>query len=191
MSAVVALIPRVLHEEAMNRFETIWEQYEKELSAYVLSRVRDKEIQKEVMQEVALKIFVSLHQQKAHLRGWLYRICKNAINDYFRRENREDFEMKMDDEPAGHILDECLVYMLEQLYIEDKEILEETQLQGYTLKEVAEQRSLSLSAIKSKVFRAKKSLANLFFSCCEYERNSRGEIVEFEACNDMCLKKGD
>lgn len=54
------------------KFESIWKEYERELSSFVLSRVKDVEVQKEIMQEVALKIFVSLHTQNKHLRGWLY-----------------------------------------------------------------------------------------------------------------------
>jgi len=45
-------------------FENIWKEYERELSSFVLSRVGDVEIQKEIMQEVALKIFTSIHTQK-------------------------------------------------------------------------------------------------------------------------------
>jgi len=45
-------------------FENIWKEYERELSSFVLSRVGDVEIQKEIMQEVALKIFTSVHTQK-------------------------------------------------------------------------------------------------------------------------------
>ncbi len=69
-------------------FDNIWKDYEQELSAYILSRVYDIEIQKEIMQEIALKIFTSLHLQKEHLRGWLYSLTKNCIIDHSRKTNK-------------------------------------------------------------------------------------------------------
>lgn len=166
----------------VSNFEGVWKDYEQELSAFVLSRVRDKEIQKEVMQEVALKIFTSLHLQKKHLRGWLYMLTKNAINDYFRKENKPLILLEEQlDEPRGHLLSECLTPMLETLKDEEKEILSLTQLKQYSLAEVEQQKGLSHSAVKSRLFRAKKSLAQSFFSCCDYERNARNDVVDFSA----------
>ncbi len=161
-------------------FEIIWETYERELSSFVLSRVRDKEIQKEIMQEVALKIFVSLHKQKKHLRGWLYTITKNCINDYYRTQNRPKAEIEEPTEESEHIVSECLYPMLDKLKPHEKEILQSIQLQGFSLKEVATQKGLSHAAVKSRLLRAKQSLASVLFSCCEYEKNSQGDVVDFK-----------
>lgn len=167
-------------------FDSIWAMYEKELSAFVLSRVYDVEIQKEIMQEVALKIFTSLHNQQKHLRGWLYRLTKNSIIDYYRKANKPIPNLEQEIESEEHILSECLTPMLHALKTDEKEILELTQLQGYSLKEVAIRKNIPLNTAKSKLFRAKKSLASKFFSCCAYERNSKGEVVGFGDCEDRC-----
>jgi len=166
----------------MKDFETIWREYEQELSAYVLSRVREVEVQKEVMQEVALKIFTSLHLQREHLRGWLYTLTKNAIVDYYRKHAKPPLEIEVETELKAHILSECLRPMLNSLKSQEKEMLELTQLQEYSLKEVATQKSIPLNTAKSQLFRAKKALASAFFTCCAYERNERGEIVDFDGC---------
>jgi RNA polymerase sigma-70 factor (ECF subfamily) len=147
------------------------------LSAYVLSRVYDSEVQKEIMQEVALKIFVSMHHQKEHLRGWLYRLTKNTISDHYRKSNRPLPLLEKEEEPEEHIMQECLQPMLNQLKPQEKEILSLTQLEQYSLKEVASMKKITLNTAKSQLFRAKKALAHNFFSCCLYERNTRGEIV--------------
>ena len=165
----------------MQEFESIWNEYEKELSLFVLSRVRDKEIQKEVMQEVALKIFTSLALQKDHLRGWLYTITKNSITDYYRKvqkplPNLEEVAPKED-----HILKECLSEMIGLLKEEEKEILRLTQLELFSLQEVASMKNLPQNTVKSKLYRAKKALSREFFSCCDYERNDRGDVVDFVA----------
>ncbi len=163
-------------------FERIWQEYERELSGYVLSRVGDVEIQKEVMQEVALKIFTSLHLQKEHLRGWLYRLTKNTITDYFRKANRVLVAFEEEAEAEPYLLLECLAPMMQSLKEQDREILELTQLQQFSLREVAKLKKIPLNTAKSRLFRAKKALANRLFSCCSYERNSKGEVVDYEGC---------
>ena len=166
-------------------FDDIWKTYERELSAYVLSRVGDKELQKELMQEIALKIFTSLHLQKEHLRGWLYTLTKNTITDHYRKMNKPLPELKEEIEVEEHLLLECLQPMMETLKVEEKEILELSQIEQYSLVKIARMKNLPLNTVKSKLFRAKKSLAENFFSCCVYERNSRGEVVDFVA-KDGC-----
>ena len=160
-------------------FDEIWKTYERELSAYVLSRVGDVELQKELMQEIALKIFTSLHLQKEHLRGWLYTLTKNTITDHYRKANRPLPILEVEMEHEEHIMLECLEPMLKTLSLEEQEILQLTQLEQYSLQEVATQKNLSHSAVKSRLFRAKKALAKSLFTCCAYERNSRGEVVDF------------
>ncbi|SFV65679.1 RNA polymerase sigma factor SigZ [hydrothermal vent metagenome] len=162
----------------------IWEEYERELSSFVLSRVGDIEIQKEVMQEVALKIFTSLHLQKEHLRGWLYMLTKNVITDYYRKSNKPLPEFEEEVLSPNHILADCLRPMLNSLKDQEKAILELTQLQQFSLSEVATQKNIPINTVKSQLFRAKKSLAEKFFSCCEYERNTKGEVVGFSGCGD-------
>ena len=167
-------------------FENIWEEYERELSSFVLSRVGDVEIQKEIMQEMALKIFTSMHTQKKHLRGWLYTLTKNAISDYFRKVNRPLPELEEEIEVEEHLLLECLTPMLNSLKQEEQEILKLTQLEQYSLKEVASSKDIPLNTAKSQLFRAKKALSEKFFSCCTYERNARGEVVDFFGCDGGC-----
>ena len=167
-------------------FENIWEEYERELSSFVLSRVGDVEIQKEIMQEVALKIFTSMYTQKKHLRGWLYTLTKNAISDYFRKVNRPLPELEEEIEVEEHLLLECLAPMLNSLKEEEQEILKLTQLEQYSLKEVASSKNIPLNTAKSQLFRAKKALAERFFSCCTYECNARGEVVDFFGCDGRC-----
>jgi len=166
-------------------FESIWKEYERELSAYVLSRVRDVEVQKEVMQEVALKIFTSLHLQKEHLRGWLYTLTKNAISDYYRKVTQPLAELEVV-EVDEHVLIECLYPIMDTLKAEEQEILKLTQIQGYGLKEVALEMNLPFNTVKSRLFRAKKSLSSKLFTCCMYEKNDKGEVVDFSDCSGTC-----
>ena len=169
-------------------FEIIWEKYEKELSFFVFSRVRDKEIQKDIMQEIALKIFTSLHLQKDHLRGWIYQITKNVIIDYYRKFNKPlpEVEDVIVEEPEEHVLTKCLMPMLSSLKTEDKEVLELSQLKQYSLKEIALKKDLPFNTVKSKLFRAKKLLSQKFFSCCTYEFDVHGNVIGYSDCKNVC-----
>ena len=171
---------------AHSNFETIWRTYEKELSSYVLSRVGDSEIQKEIMQEAALKIYTSLHMQKDHLRGWLYRIVKNAMADYFRKQGKPLPQLGEPVQEESYPLTECLKPMMARLSKQEQEILELTQIQQYCLRDVAEQRKIPLNTAKSQLFRAKNALAKRLFSCCEYERNAKGEVTDFTDLEGVC-----
>ena len=166
-------------------FESIWREYERELSSFVFSRVKDIDIHKDIMQEVALKIFISLHSQKKHIRGWIYQITKNTIFDYYRKINRPlpDFQVEVQEK---HPLSECLVPILDSLKEGEKEILELTQLQQYSLKEVAFKKDVPLNTVKSQLFRAKQSLNKKFFSCCNYKYDKNGNIVDYDKCIIDC-----
>ena len=170
------------------KFEHIWQEYEGELSSYVLSRVGDIEIQKEIMQEVAIKIFTSLHFQKKHLRGWLYSLAKNIIIDHYRRVNRPLPQIENELKEEDYVLEECLKPMLNRLKPKEQEILELIQLQQYSIKEVAIQKNIPINTIKSQLFRAKKALALNLLSCCEYERNREGLVVDYFGCDSGCSK---
>lgn len=163
----------------MKSFEEVWHNYEKQLSTFVLSRVYDVEVQKEIMQEVALKIFTSIHQQKKHLRGWIYQITKNVIIDYYRKENKPLPEFQEIEASDGHIMQECLTPMLSKLSKVEQEILKLHYFQEYSLSEIAQMKQMPLNTVKSKLHRAKKSLGRAFFSCCDYEKNARGDTVNF------------
>ena len=108
--------------------------------------------------------------------------------DYYRKANKPLPEFQKEIEREEHLLLECLTPMMNSLKAEEKEMLELTQLQQYSLREVAEKKNIALNTAKSQLFRAKKALASKFFSCCTYERNAKGEIVDFLNCEGKCSK---
>lgn len=170
----------------MKTFESIWSEYENELSSFVLSRVYDVEIQKEIMQEVALKIYQSLHQQNKHLRGWVYQITKNTIVDYYRKMAKPLPQIEEREEPIPHMMSECLKPMLEKLTSEEKELLELHYIQEFSIAEITQSKQLPFNTVKSKLYRAKRSLGKAFFSCCTYERDRVGNVVDFTLRQKGC-----
>ena len=108
------------------------------------------------------------------------------ISDYYRKVNKPLPEIEDELEAEEHILLQCLTPMLNSLKQEEQEILKLTQIEQYSLKEVASSKNISLNTAKSQLFRAKKALAEKFFSCCTYERNTRGKVVDFFGCEGRC-----
>jgi RNA polymerase sigma-70 factor, ECF subfamily len=72
-------------------FKPLYEKYFKKIFLFVLRRVGEKEIARDITQQVFLKALNSI--RKFQLRGlpfsaWLFRIAINECNDYFRKSKK-------------------------------------------------------------------------------------------------------
>ncbi|MBI3219227.1 MAG: sigma-70 family RNA polymerase sigma factor [Bacteroidetes bacterium] len=73
-------------------FKPLYEKYFKKIFLFVFRRVGEKEIARDITQQVFLKALNSI--RKFQLRGlpfsaWLFRIAINECNDYFRKTKKE------------------------------------------------------------------------------------------------------
>ena len=82
--------PAPAHEARtiMDRSEKIWQEYHARLRAFVKRRISDDCAADDVLQEVFLKMHVSLNSLKdeAKLQSWLYQIARNAVVDHYRSQ---------------------------------------------------------------------------------------------------------
>ena len=181
---------------AASSFEDIWLKFDKELTNFVRSRVYDTDIVKDIMQEVAIKIFKqqqTLREQKK-LRGWLYQITKNTIIDYFRVHHKKVpdnlyYELTQNsekDKVDEQAIEQCMPAMINRLKPKDKEVLILSSLKELSLKEVANKLHLSESGAKSRIKRSKEALASELFECCNFEKNKRGEIINYHQKDKNC-----
>ena len=81
-------------------FDKAYDLYHKAVFAYILSRIEQREVAKDLMQEVYLRawkqIDVGYDMGLDRSRYWLFRIAKNIIIDYYRyRSNRSETEDRM------------------------------------------------------------------------------------------------
>ncbi len=72
-------------------FKPLYEKYFKKIFLFILRRVTEKEIARDITQQVFLKALNSL--RKFQVRGlpfsaWLFRIAINECNDYFRKTKK-------------------------------------------------------------------------------------------------------
>jgi RNA polymerase sigma-70 factor (ECF subfamily) len=68
--------------------ETIWKAFHQELFNFINKRVKDKDISKDILQDVFIKIHLKLKtlSDKDKLASWVYQITRNSILDYFRKQ---------------------------------------------------------------------------------------------------------
>ncbi|OXM16335.1 RNA polymerase sigma factor [Paenibacillus herberti] len=70
-------------------FQEIYQTYHQPVFAFILTRVGQREIAKDLMQEVFLRAWRQIHVGyeigRENCRFWIFRITKNLITDYYRQ----------------------------------------------------------------------------------------------------------
>ena len=66
----------------------IWNQFSDRIYAFILSRVNDEEVAKDLLQEVFMKIHTKLDglNNESSLSSWLFTVTRNTIYDYYRQK---------------------------------------------------------------------------------------------------------
>lgn len=178
------------------------EQVRAQLRALIGRRVSDPEAVEDLVQEVLLRFSsaASGDEQIRNVPGWLGRVARNAIIDYYRTRRRLDpieeaaqvadptawsFTDEPDDQ-AGRELAKCLRPLLERLPSASREALVLTDLDGLTQAAAADALGLSFSGMKSRVQRARLQLRALLVACCPVDLDRRGRIVDYTPPAQSC-----
>jgi RNA polymerase sigma-70 factor (ECF subfamily) len=160
------------------------------LNRFIAARVRDPHAAQDIAQDVLLK----LHQQvdavpeEEKLPAWIFAVARNAIIDYRRRNSvrdhatldRTEVPTESAEPDAVAELAPCITRMVEHLAEPYRSALKLVDLEGTTQQELADRESISLSAAKSRVQRARRQLRAMSHDCCNIEQNARGELVDFQ-----------
>ncbi|AFV01169.1 RNA polymerase sigma factor SigZ [Dehalobacter sp. DCA] len=131
----------------------------------------------------------------AKINAWIYRITRNTIVDYYRKQNKSIALMKFtenltnvedEDLSASGEIASCLKTMIEHLPEKYKEAIMLTEFYELTQKELSERLGLSLSGAKSKVQRARGLLKEMLLGCCHLEFDRLGNIIEYSHKTKDC-----
>jgi RNA polymerase sigma-70 factor, ECF subfamily len=70
-----------------NAFAALYDLYAQKIYAFLLSRIRHKEIAEDLLQETFVKVWKALpqFQNNGNFSAWVYRIATNCMNDHFRK----------------------------------------------------------------------------------------------------------
>lgn len=168
-------------------------QLQHSLHGYLRRHLPDPALADDLLQEVFAKALISKRAGRRidNLGGWLYAATRTTLVDYFRSTRTSlgplDVNMAMPepDDPRLHQeLSNCLRPFIEQLPPLYSDTLIATELEGVTMRDLAETQGVLVSAIKSRAMRARAKLKELLLACCrvemvdglvsDYHRNNAG-----------------
>ena len=175
----------------------LWNTFNRELYLFILSKVKDGDIAKDILQDS----FIKIHKNLVHLKNeksikfWIYRIVNNSIIDHFRN-NKPGYEFsdkdvitEADNEMTS-CLSSCILPFIEKLPSKYKEALKLTEFENYSQHQLAEHLGISYSGAKSRVQRAREKLKEIFEECCNISADPYGNILEYTSrhSNECCDK---
>ena len=174
--------------------EKVWEDFNTGLKHFILERVPDEPSAEDILQDVFLKIHAHIDtlREEDKLQSWIYQIARNAITDYYRTHkaalNLPEMPYVPED-PFDDVVNELIPYvkkLVDSLPADYKEALILTEYEGLTQKELAERLGISLSGAKSRVQRAREKLKVMLLSCCHFEFDRLGRIIDYQPNCDCC-----
>jgi len=176
--------------------ESIWRRLSDRLRQFVQSRGVAAPDADDIVQETFLRIHrrASDLSQIERLDAWVFQITRNAMTDHFRRPQKRAFEMNEDpvspaeaaDESVNVEVAECLVALIEQLPEDQREALRQYEFDGLSQRDIADRQSVSLSAAKSRIQRARQNLGRVLQECCQFELDRRGNLLDYQQVDGDC-----
>jgi RNA polymerase sigma-70 factor, ECF subfamily len=169
--------------------ESIWETFHIRLHRFILKRVGDENTADDILQDVFLRIHTQMHTLRdgERLEAWMYQIARHAIIDHYRRPGRmialdDDLPAPEPESPLPDAADEIaasLREMAESLPEPYREALLLTEFEGLSQNQLASRLGLSPSGAKSRVQRARQKIKDSLLTCCHFEFDRYGRIVDY------------
>ena len=162
----------------LKSFEKTYKKKRKTLLKYIQSKVSNFEEAEDILQDVFFQAVRNSNTTEPinNIMGWLYRIAKNKIIDWYRKKKHKTLSLqeKIDDEvtledliaDSGiHVEKEFLrslvmdaIYKsIDQLPAKQREVFIYREMKGMSYKEISEQTGISVNTLV-----AQKRYANLF-----------------------------
>lgn len=165
-------------------FVSLYNRYKQPVFAYCLKMLLDRELAADVMQETFLRVYENKERlmKTGSFKAWLFTIARNQCLNQFRRTNRH---VQLDDEtrepmpvPHTQVADlekseqiALINYYLGQLKPDYREVIILREYQNLTYEEIAAVTRSTLSAVKSRLFKARRKLADFLEPVLEKENH--------------------
>jgi len=187
--------------------ENLWAKVHGQLFGYISKHVKIQDDINDIIQDTFIKVKTNIDKLKnpAKVESWIYQIARNTINDYFRKQKKsfenednlnelitepsafeeEDIKVQIQtrefSEYAGFVVNELPEKYRKAVYMAD--------IEGFSMKELAEELNISVSGAKSRVQRGRKMIKEIILKCCEVNTDKYGNIVDYEPLNCNTKKK--
>ena len=169
------------------------------LRDFIARRVGDPDAAEDLTQEVMLKAHRSGVQagEVGDVAAWLYRIARNTLVDHYRHRDRhprpaelpaEVVALDTDSEAdaARAELARCLRPMVEGLDPIYRDAITHTDLGDLSQADAARRAGITISAMKSRVQRARAQLREAVSACCAVHTDATGRVHDYEARPGCC-----
>lgn len=169
------------------------------LLAYLRRLVGDPQAAEDVLHDVLVKAMASLRSQAdppRNLAAWLYRVAHNAAMDHHRARRPDE---PLDEELAGGLsapeadqtlpaalLAECMRPLLSNLPETYRTVVHASELEGRSLRDIADAHGISLDAAKQRASRGRRQLRDELLRCCEVALSAQGQVVDYSPRNARC-----
>lgn len=172
-------------------FEQVYTKFSHELYRFILKKVKDEALAKDILQDVFIKFIEKSDQllDKSKLKYWIYRITSNEITNHYRQQQKTkgltDFlqiDINTIDEHDITPIENCLVDFIDDMPKQEKYLVRQVEFEGRSQKELAEELQLSYSSVRSKVQRARKKLKSRLLACCKQELKRGGVACDQFDC---------
>lgn len=170
------------------------------LRTYLRRRIADASQADDILQDIFVKALLSKRAGREidNLTGWLYSAARTTLVDYYRAQSMsmEELDENMPEQQSEDLqlhaeLASCLQAFIQQLPDKYRDTLMATELQGNSLRHLAEQEGLSMSAIKSRAARGRTMLKDKLLACCNVEIQN-GLVTDYRRhAATKCVKKCD
>jgi RNA polymerase sigma factor (sigma-70 family) len=169
-----------LKQKNLDAFSKLYKNYSSNLLGVIFQLIKNKEVSEDILQNVFVKIWTNIDQynpSRGRLHTWMVSIAVNASIDYTKSKNsRKDKQSRSIDSELGifeigsNPFNVELIGLKEQVYLlkfDYRVLLEYVYYHGFTHEEVAEELSLPLGTVKTRIRAAilelKKRLNFIYF----------------------------
>ncbi|ATF92359.1 RNA polymerase sigma factor sigM [Cedecea neteri] len=160
-----------------------WRQHQAELYHFLLAKTADPDKAADLLQELFLKARANAETfcEMDYPLAWLYRAARNLLIDKHRLDKAfvEVPESLIHQPPQAEpvaSLARCLPETLQSLPVDEAWLIEQCDIYRRPQKEVADELSLTLSALKSRLLRARSSLRQKLVELCDVEADEHSPV---------------
>jgi RNA polymerase sigma factor (sigma-70 family) len=164
MATAAVELPSLARDRA---FETLYRRYAKDVYHYALAVLRNPTDAEDVTQTTFLNAYRAIQRGEEPIKpqNWLIKIAHNAARSRYQRASRRVKEVPLDDHLDQLAVAEddrpdveALLVALGELPLNQRAALVMRELEGRTYAEIADTLSVSVAAVETLIFRARRAL---------------------------------
>lgn len=164
--------------------------FQNELLRFVIKNVKNRSVAEDIVHDVFIKVqdkSIQLKNRDKEI-GWIYKITRNAIIDYYRSQSRVIDNSELDWNNEVQLLNQCVEQCLEEklaaLPEKYREAIILSEMQGVSQLDLAKSLNISYSGAKSRVQRARQMLKEMMERDYHVQFDNYGNVIRCE--NRVC-----